>query len=525
MTRITETSVWQALIAHRDNTQSRTIAELFAAEPRRFGALSRRHDGLLLDLSKNRIDEATLARLLDLADTAGVAKARDQMFAGEAINTSEDRPVLHVALRDRAKLAGGAKTQDVNAARTRMADFVAAVRGGQETGATDQAFTDVVSLAIGGSHLGPLLAATALAKGPGPRVHFVANVDGTDLSAVLNGLDPATTLFLVGSKSFTTQETMTNAKTARAWVQAGLGADAVPRHFAAMTAAPDVAAEFGISQARVFPFWDWVGGRFSLWSAVGLPAALAMGWDGFDEMSAGAHAMDGHFKTAPLADNLPVLLALAGIWNNNFENLAAHAVVPYDERLRHLPALVQQLEMESNGKSVDLDGQPVATPTAPAVFGMTGTNAQHSFHQWLHQGLRNAAVDFIAAARPGHDLDGHHDKLIANMLAQAEALAFGTDGGGDPHKACPGNRPSTTILIERLDARRLGMLIALYEHKVFVQGVIWGINSFDQFGVELGKQLAARLLPDLAATETPATYDSSTAGLIGAYRAWRDGDP
>jgi len=529
MTRITDSAAWQALATHYDDTVAMTLADMFRSDAARFATLSREHGGLLLDLSRNRLSGDTLGRLLDLARAADVESWRRRLFSGETVNATEDRAALHTALRDPRGFFGAPVTNDIVATQGRLASFTAAVRDGTEGGVGGQPFRDVVALGIGGSHLGPLVAASALGDGAGPQVHFVANVDGHALDAVLRAVDPATTLFVVGSKTFTTQETMTNAATAAAWLTAAIGDEAVQSHVAALTARPDRALEFGLREARIFPFWDWVGGRFSLWSAAGLPAAIAMGWTAFDEMCAGAHDMDRHFVDAPLEDNLPVLLALAGIWNVNFENLGAHAVVPYDERLRHLPAFLQQLEMESNGKGVSRTGEVLEAAVAPVVFGMAGTNAQHTFHQWLHQGPRQAAVDFIAAARPAHDLAGHHDKLIANMLAQAEALAFGTDGEGDPHKACPGNRPSTTILVEQLDGRRLGMLIALYEHKVFVQGVIWGLNSFDQFGVELGKDLAARLLPAAQGgemgNETGDDLDSSTAGLLAQFHTWRDGTP
>ncbi|MEK9723032.1 MAG: glucose-6-phosphate isomerase [Rhodospirillaceae bacterium] len=513
MTRATTSAAWQALAAHRDAIAGVTVADRLAAEPDRFAAFAHELGGLLLDLSKTRIGADTLDLLVDLARAADVEGACARMLAGAVVNPTEGRAALHTALRDRSGLTGGGAAAEAEATRQRMADVVRALRGGETT--------DVVAIGIGGSYLGPLLVARALADGNGPAVHFVANVDGHDLAGVLDAVPPETTEFLVASKTFTTQETLTNAETAKAWLIDRLGADAVAGRFAAMTANLGAAAAFGIPADRVFPIWDWVGGRFSLWSAVGLPAAVALGWRRFEALLDGAHAMDRHFAEAPLAENLPVLAALAGIWHIDFEDLGALAVVPYDERLALLPAYLQQLEMESNGKAVGLDGEPLTAAPAPVVFGEPGTNAQHSFHQWLHQGPRAAAVDFIAAARPGHGLGGHHDTLLANMLAQSEALAFGTEGDGHPHRACPGNRPSATILLEELDARRLGMLIALYEHKVFVQGVIWGLNSFDQFGVELGKRLAKRLLPAVAGNAA-ADVDSSTAGLLARLRAWRD---
>ena len=522
MTSIIATDAWRALMGHRDTTAYNTIADLFASDRCRFKTNSWELEGILLDLSKNRIDDAAWDGLLALAEHAEVAAARDAMYAGEPINTTEDRKVLHVALRDSTGIADPSVADDVTAATARLAAFTKAVRDGSLTGKTGQSFRHVINIGIGGSHLGPMLTAEALADAACLKVRFAANLDGHDLAAALADVDPETTLFLVCSKSFTTQETLTNATSAARWLTEALGSDAICGHFAALTAKPEAAKAFGIAAQHIFPMWDWVGGRFSLWSAAGLPSALAMGWSACAAMLDGAHSMDHHFRDAPLALNLPVRLALAGIWNINMEGLGALAVVPYDERLRSLPAFIQQLDMESNGKGVTQTGAPLDVAAAPIVFGVAGTNAQHSFHQSLHQGPLGAAVEFIGVARPDHDLSGHHDKLIANLLAQAEALAIGTDGDGDVNRACPGNRPSTTILLETLDPKRLGMLLALYEHKVFVQGVIWGINSFDQFGVELGKKLAARLLPDLGEFPTSArTYDSSTAGLLARYQSWR----
>ena len=522
MTSIIATDEWRALARYHDTAVSDTIADLFAADGDRFQKNSWELDGVLLDLSKNRIDDGAWTRLLALAEDSGVALARDAMYAGKTINTTEGRRVLHVALRDGTGIADPRVADDVAATMARLAAFTEAVRDGSLKGKTGKSFRHVINIGIGGSHLGPMLTTEVLGDATYPKVRFAANVDGHDLAAALDDADPETTLFLVSSKSFTTQETLTNAASAARWLAKGMGSDAVGNHFAALTAKPDAAKAFGITTQHIFPIWDWVGGRFSLWSAVGLPSALAMGWHAFAAMLDGAHTMDRHFRDAPLAVNLPVRLALAGIWNINMEGLGALAVVPYDERLRSLPAFIQQLDMESNGKSVTQTGAPLESAAAPMVFGLTGTNAQHTFHQWLHQASLGAAVEFIGVAQPAHGLSGHHDKLIANLLAQAEALAMGTDGDGNVNRACPGNRPSTTILLEILDPKRLGMLLALYEHKVFVQGVIWGINSFDQFGVELGKKLAARLLPYMSEASTSLrTYDSSTAGLLARYRSWR----
>ena len=523
MTSIIATDAWRALAGYRNTTVSDTIADLFTADRDRFKTNSWELDGVLLDLSKNRIDDGAWDRLLTLAEASGVAAARNAMFAGEAINTTEGRKALHVALRDGTGIADPRVADDVAATMARLAAFTEAVRDGSLKGKTGKPFRHVINIGIGGSHLGPMLTAEALGDAACPEVRFAANLDGHDLALALADADPATTLFLVGSKSFTTQETLTNATSAARWLSEAIGSDAVGDHFAALTAKADSARAFGIPTQHIFPIWDWVGGRFSLWSAVGLPSAIAMGWPTFAAMLDGAHTMDRHFYDAPLKVNLPVRLALAGIWNINLEGLNALAVVPYDERLRSLPAFVQQLEMESNGKGVTQTGTPLESAAAPIVFGLTGTNAQHTFHQWLHQAPLGAAVEFIGVARPDHDLSGHQDKLIANLLAQAEALAMGTDGDGDVNRACPGNRPSTTILLEALDPKRLGMLLALYEHKVFVQGVIWGINSFDQFGVELGKQLAAHLIPEMStAPMSTRTYSSSTTGLLDRYRSWRE---
>ena len=526
MPSITKTRAWQALKAHREEISRTTLRELFDADPGRYQTFSYETRGLALDLSKNRMTHRTLGLLAELAKAAGVEEQIEAMLSGQRINESEDRAARHMALRDRSELASAGVDAEVRSVDRRIEAFTNLVRAGRAVGATGKPFTDVLSIGIGGSHLGPMLVMTALrtAETTGPKVHYVDNIDGHQIASTLAKLDPATTLVLAASKSFTTMETLANAETARKWIVERLGRGAVAQHFVGLTSNTAEARAFGITDDRIFPMWDWVGGRFSVWSAVGLSAALGVGWDAFSAFRAGAHAMDRHFAAEPLEENLPVLLAMSGIWNNNFLTFDDVAIVPYDERLRALPSFLQQLEMESNGKRVRLDGSVVDTRTAPVVFGMVGTSAQHTFHQLLHQGTRSVPVDFIAAARPGHALSGRHDKLIANMLAQSEALAFGTDGGGDPHRTCPGNRPSTTILLEKLDPFHLGMLIALYEHKVFVQGVIWGINSFDQFGVELGKQLADPLVRDISASKVRGTYDSSTAGLLRRYRAWRGSD-
>ena len=515
--------IWQSLIAHSNKTGSTTISDLFATDKKRFSTFSWSHQGLLLDLSKNRLDRIALNHLLDLARAAEVENIRDDMFAGRPINTTEGRRVLHVALRDRSKAADQSVALEVSQVLERLMACTNALRGGRTFGVTGQPISTIISIGIGGSHLGPLLVTEALKDEAGPRIHFAANLDGHDLANAIAESNPETTQVLIASKSFTTEETLTNTISATAWLTDKLGPNAPTKHLIALTANPEAATALGIPDENIFPIWDWVGGRFSLWSAVGLPAAIAIGWQAFSELLDGAHEMDLHFQTAPLGENLPVLLALAGIWNINFEALGSLAVIPYDQRLATLPNFLQQLDMESNGKSVSIGGESLKLAPAPVVFGVPGTNAQHSFHQWLHQGPRNAATEFIGVARPNHFLPGHHDKLITNMLAQSEALAMGTNSMDDPHRACPGNRPSTTIFLNTLDPKRLGMLIALYEHKIFVQGAIWGLNSFDQFGVELGKRLATSLRADLASKDASSSkLNSSTGGLLSYYQHWRD---
>ncbi|MGH6933254.1 MAG: glucose-6-phosphate isomerase, partial [Dongiaceae bacterium] len=459
-------------------------------------------------------------------------------------NNTEGRAAGHIALRNRSTqplvIDGNDVMPAVNDALARVGAFVAAVRDGGWTGFAGDRITDVVSIGIGGSQLGPRMAAQALhafAK-DGPRLHFVANADGTEISDALAGLSPATTLFIVMSKTFTTAETMMNAKTAKAWFAESTGGAAFARNFAAVTGNRDAALAFGIDAGAIFEIWDWVGGRYSLWSSVGLPVALAIGFDRFGELLDGAHAMDQHFRSAPLANNLPAVLALLGVWYINFFGMAAHAVIPYDHRLRRLPAYLRQLEMESNGKQVTRDGEPIDHGTAPVTWGEPGTDGQHAFFQALHQGRLPVPVDFLIAA----DSDGprgHHDVLVANCLAQGEALMRGRSADEArhdleaqgksraeidrlvPHLAMPGNRPSNTLLYRRLDPRTLGMLIALYEHKTFTQGVIWRVNPFDQWGVELGKKLAEAIQPELAGPGSTATHDSSTAGLIDRVRTLR----
>jgi glucose-6-phosphate isomerase len=531
------------LRSHRDRVEAQTMREMFAADPARFSRLSVSANDLLLDYSKNRIDAAAVVALLDLARTAGVEERRDAMFAGEKINVTENRAVLHVALRataDESYLVDGKNVvDDVHSVLAAMSAFAEGIRDGSIAGVGGR-FTDVVNIGIGGSDLGPAMVTRALSPyHDGPRLHFVSNVDGAHIHDTLEGLDPATTLFLVASKTFTTIETMTNAGTARAWIVAALGEAAVGAHFAAMSTALDKVSAFGIDVSRAFGFWDWVGGRYSVWSAIGLPVMIAIGSKNFREFLAGAHSMDQHFRTAPLDRNVPVILALIGIWNRNVLGFPAKAVLPYDQRLERFAAYLQQLDMESNGKRVTLEGNAVTLATGPLVWGEPGTNGQHAFYQLIHQGTDVIPCDFLIAAT-AHETDKvHHALLLANCFAQTEALMRGrtTDEARAelaaegkvpteverlaPHKTFPGNRPSNTILYKTLDPFTLGRLIALYEHQVFVQGAIWGIDSFDQWGVELGKQLAMQLLPMVDGRADASSRDSSTAGLIQAAASLR----
>ncbi len=523
---------------------------MFASDATRFAryTLSLGDRDLLLDYSKNRIDDDTMTLLFALARERDVELWRDRMFDGDVVNGTEQRAVFHVALRNRSgkpmRIGGVDVMPDVNAVLAHMRRFSDAVRDGSWRGHTGKAVTDVVNIGIGGSDLGPAMAAEALTAfhKPGLRVHFVSNVDATDVAETVKKLDPATTLFLVASKTFTTQETLANARTARAWLTAALGEASVARHFAALSTNRDGVVAFGIDPANMFAFWDWVGGRYSLWSAIGLSVAIAIGFDNFERLLAGAHAMDEHFRSAPLERNMPAILALLGVWNANFLGACAHAVLPYDQYLRRLPAHLQQVDMESNGKGVTRDGLPVAVDTAPIIFGEPGTNGQHAFYQLIHQGTRLVPADIIVSAATHNPLGDHHAMLCANAVAQSEALMRGKtleearaelDAAGMdsvraaelvPHKVFPGNRPTNTIVLRRLDPYTLGMLVALYEHKVFVQGVLWGINSFDQWGVELGKQLASVILPELAAGAA-SRHDASTEGLIAYLRDLGVGRP
>jgi glucose-6-phosphate isomerase len=502
-----------------------------------------RFDDLVVDYSKNQVTTETMARLTDLVRDSGVEELRDRMFAGEVINVTEGRAVLHTALRNRSPRAvlveGRDVMPDVLAALDHLRRFSTDVRTGAWTGHTGARITDVVNIGIGGSDLGPAMAAAALVPyaAGGPRLHFVSNVDGAHIGQVLPDLDPRTTLFVVASKTFTTQETMTNAQTARAWFLDQARDEAhIARHFVAVSTNEAEVRRFGIGVDQMFVFWDWVGGRYSLWGSIGLPIALAAGYERFEEMLDGAFAMDEHFRTAPIGENIPMVLGMLGVWYASVLGYDTHAVLPYEQLLHRLPAYLQQLDMESNGKRVDRHGAPVPVGTGPIVWGEPGTNGQHAFYQLLHQGTRVVPCDFLVGLESPYPLGGHHRLLLANCFAQTEALMRGKDEdevraeltaqglAGDalerlvPHKIFPGNRPSTTIVYRTLNARTLGMLLAIYEHKVFTMGAIWGVNSFDQWGVELGKQLAKRIDGELAAGEDTSAHDGSTNQLINLAR-------
>jgi len=530
-------AAWRALADHQRAMQDRHLRNLFADDPARAERMTAEAAGVFLDYSKNRIDDETLRLLVELAEQCGLRARIDAMFRGERINVTEHRAVLHVALRaprGASILVDGKNVvPEVHAVLDRMAEFAHRIRSGRWTGFTGKRIRSVVNIGIGGSDLGPVMAYEAL-KHYSDRAmtfRFVSNVDGTDFVEATRDLDPAETLFIISSKTFTTLETMTNAQSARAWTLRGLGGDAkaVASHFVAVSTNAEKVAEFGIDTANMFGFWDWVGGRYSMDSAIGLSTMLAVGPDHFRAMLEGFHTIDEHFRTAPFARNLPVLMGLLAVWYNDFFGAQTVAVLPYDQYLKRFPAYLQQLTMESNGKHVTLAGTPVDCQTGPIYWGEPGTNGQHSFYQLIHQGTRLIPCDFIAFGRPLNPLGRHHDILLANVIAQAEALAFGktpeqvkAEGTPDwlvPHRVCEGNRPSNVILLERLTPSALGKLVALYEHSVFTQGTIWNIDSFDQWGVELGKVLAQRIIPELESkTEPRLGHDSSTNNLIRRCR-------
>ena len=538
---IDQTPAWAAVRAHHAAVRDAHLRDLFAADPERAGRCTAEGAGLFLDYSKHRITADTLPLLLELAKTANVEARREAMFAGDRINVTENRSVLHTALRippdGRLIVDGQDVAVDVHAVLDRMADFAVRVRTGAWVGHTGKRIRNVVNIGIGGSDLGPAMAAEALRNysDRSMRFRFVSNVDGTDMRDAVIDLDAAETLFIVSSKTFTTIETITNATSARDWLLAGLGGDesAVARHFVAVSTNAEKVRAFGIDTANMFGFWDWVGGRYSMDSAIGLSLMVAVGPDDFREMLAGFHDMDDHFRTAPLEANLPVLMALLGIWYGNFFGFESHAVLPYSQELNRFPAYLQQLDMESNGKSVRLDGSRVSYATGPIVWGTAGTNGQHAYYQLLHQGTHIVPADLIGFINPTTEIGPHHDLLMANLFAQAEAFAFGKTREEVVAAAVPeaqvnarvfeGNRPTSVLLADKLTPRVLGTLVALYEHKVFVQGAIWGIDSFDQWGVELGKVLATRINGELGSDDHPVAkdHDSSTTALVARYRARR----
>jgi len=534
----TEMPEWRALEQHFDQIKDVHLRDLFAGDADRGTRMTLEAAGLYLDFSKNRVTDETMRLLLALAEACGLRQAIDDMFAGERINQMENRSVLHVALRNRANTPVVVDGEDVmpgvNAVLDRMSDFARRVRSGEWTGYTGQRIRNVVNLGIGGSDLGPAMAYEAL-KCYSDRdlcVRFVSNIDGTHFAEATRDMDPAETLFIVASKTFTTLETMTNATTAREWLLASLKDEAaVAKHFVAVSTNADEVAAFGIDTANMFEFWEWVGGRYSLCSAIGLPLMVGIGPENFTAMLDGFHAMDRHFAEAPFASNMPAMLGLLGAWYNNFHRAETHAILPYDQYLHRFAAHLQQLDMESNGKSVSRDGERVSWQTGPVIWGEPGTNGQHAFYQLIHQGTKLIPADFIGFCRSQNPLGDHHDKLAANLFAQTEALAFGktseqvaAEGAtGDlvAHRTFQGNRPTNTILADRLTPQVLGALTALYEHKVFVQGVIWNVFSFDQWGVQLGKELASKVLAELGEEETALEHDSSTNALIQRCRARR----
>lgn len=542
MKHLAELPAWRKLWHHYEATKLNHMRELFAQDPQRAERYWLEVGGLKLDYSKNRITDETLAGLFELARESGLPEQMQAMFAGEKINNTENRAVLHVALRNRSNtpilVDGEDVMPKVNSVLERMGKFAHAVRCGDWLGYTNQVITDVVNIGIGGSDLGPLMMCSALKNFGHPRLrmHFVSNVDGAQLRDVLEKVHPETTLFIIASKTFTTQETITNANTAREWFLREASEQDIAKHFVAVSTNQKAVAQFGIDTNNMFEFWDWVGGRYSLWSAIGLPIMLYLGEENFIQMLEGAHLMDQHFINTPLEQNMPVILAMVGIWYINYYGGGSHVVAPYDQHLHRLPKFIQQLDMESNGKQVTRDGKAVETETGPIIWGETGINGQHAFFQLLHQGTHITPIDLIASLAKRSNLPGHHEILLSNVFAQAEAFMRGktpdevrvelrVQGMAEdaiealvPHKTFSGNRPTNMILLDKVDPFNMGSLIAMYEHKVFVQGVIWGINSFDQWGVELGKQLAKTILAELNGELEPQTHDSSTERLIRLYR-------
>ncbi len=543
---LSQSAAWRELQAHKLEIETLQMREMFLEESKRFERFSIQWEGLMLDYSKNRITTRTMELLLNLARNAGLEKKRDAMFEGGSINVTEHRAVLHTALRRPSgyslEIEGLDLSTEIADVLAQMKDCCERVISGTWKGYTGNRMTDVVNIGIGGSDLGPYMVTEALRPFAHGRlqVHFVSNIDGTHISETLKKLNPETTLFIIASKTFTTQETLTNAMTAREWFLTHARDEShIAKHFVAVSTNRTKVVEFGIDEANMFRFWDWVGGRYSLWSSIGLSIALFLGFDHFQELLNGANAMDEHFRNEPLERNIPVLLALLGIWYNNFFAFSSHAVIPYDQYLHRFPAYLQQLDMESNGKSVNCEGKTVTCATGPVIWGEPGTNSQHAFFQLLHQGTEVIPADFIVPLKTQNPVGEHHDILLANCFAQTEALMKGKNeqevrkeleaiGCDDaelkmllPHKVFPGNRPTNTILVDEINPFTLGSLIAIYEHKVFVQGIIWQINSFDQWGVELGKQLAKAIFPEIQGSEIVTAHDSSTNALINAYRAFR----
>ncbi|MGN7203190.1 glucose-6-phosphate isomerase [Pedobacter sp. SAFR-022] len=541
----TETQAYRYLADHFIDINSKNMKQLFAEDPERFQKFTILFDDILLDYSKNRINDTTIALLVQLAKECKLDEAIKAMYKGEAINQTENRPVLHIALRNQSNtpilVEGKDVMPEVNRVLDKMKSFSEKVISGEWKGYTGKAITDVVNIGIGGSDLGPVMVTEALkAYKNHLNMHFVSNIDGTHMVETLKGVDPETTLFLVASKTFTTQETMTNARTARAWfLEKGAAEEDIAKHFAALsTNSKDVAA-FGINTDNMFEFWDWVGGRYSLWSAIGLPIALSLGFDKFEELLKGAHATDQHFESSPFEKNIPVILGLLGVWYINFFNAETQAILPYDQYMHRFAAYFQQGDMESNGKHVDRNGKEVDYETGPVIWGEPGTNGQHAFYQLIHQGTRLIPCDFIAPAQSLNPIGEHHPILLSNFFAQTEALMNGKTGEQihaelsaegksaeeiaklAPFKVFEGNRPTNSFLLKKVTPYSLGALIAMYEHKIFVQGIIWNIFSFDQWGVELGKQLAKSILPELKGNEQVNTHDASTNGLINQYKAWR----
>jgi len=548
MASVKDSPAWRALEEHYRSASELSMRELFAQDPGRFDRFSARFNGILLDFSKNRITDETMALLHRLATAANVRDWTDRMFNGDKINITEDRAVLHVALRNRSNrpiLVDGVDVMpEVNRVLAHMRAFTEQVRSGAWKGYSGEAITDIVNIGIGGSDLGPVMATEALKPygKPGLRVHFVSNVDGTHIAETLKSVRPESSLFIVASKTFTTQETLTNAHSAKKWLlETAKDEAAIARHFVALSTNEKEVAKFGIDTANMFEFWDWVGGRYSLWSAIGLSIALFIGMDNFEELLQGGFEMDEHFRTAPPEQNLPTILALIGIWYNNFFGAQTEAILPYDQYMHRFPAYFQQGDMESNGKSVNRQSEPVGVSTGPIIWGEPGTNGQHAFYQLIHQGTKLVPCDFIAPVETHNPIGEHHAILLSNFFAQTEALMRGKTADevrseltaqgmhGEalerlvPHKVFSGNRPTNSILVQKITPRTLGSLIAMYEHKIFVQGIIWNINSFDQWGVELGKQLAKAILPELKDDAAVTSHDSSTNGLMNDFKARRRG--